>query len=138
MKIKTIITAAAAALIVAGCGVGATPPEPTPTQSQVETDAVLVPGAKTRAKIVAKDYIDYAGFSESGLAAQLRYEGFSDEVAAWAAANSGANWNQEAVRAAKMFDSSDGKLTRKVIIKQLQLEGFTQYQAEYGADQAGY
>jgi hypothetical protein len=139
MKLTTsIIAAAAAALIVAGCAAPMLPPEPEPTRTQGETDAVLVPGERTRAQIVAKDYIGYAGFSESGLAAQLTYEGFTGKAAAWAAANSGADWDQEAAQAAGLYRSSDVTMSRKAMIEQLKFEGFTSSQATRGADSAGY
>ena len=139
MKLTTsIIAAAAAALTVAGCAAPMLPPEPEPTKTQGETDAVLVPGERTRAQIVAKDYLGYAGFSESGLAAQLQYEGFPRKAAAWAAANSGADWDKEAAQAAGMYRSSDVTMSRKAMVDQLKFEGFTSSQAAHGANVAGY
>ena len=138
---KIVTTIAASAFVVAaaaGCAVTAPTQTPTQTQAQGETEAVLVPGAKTRAQTMARNYLDYAGFSESGLAAQLRFEGFGDSAAAWAAANSGADWNQEAADAAEMYRSSDVTMSRKGMIDQLKFEGFTQAQATYGAKSVGY
>lgn len=85
----------------------------------------------------AKNYLDFAAFSHSGLIEQLEYEGYSTEDATFAADNCGADWNEQAARAAKSYlDYSS--FSRQGLIDQLLFEGYTQEQAEYGVTAVGY
>ncbi|MGV8907030.1 MAG: Ltp family lipoprotein [Acetobacterium sp.] len=85
----------------------------------------------------AKEYLDYTAFSHNSLIEQLKYEGFSDEDAIYAADNCGADWNgQAAQKALEYLDYSS--FSRSGLIDQLMYEGFTGDQAEYGATTVGY
>ena len=85
----------------------------------------------------AKDYLEFAGMSYSGLIEQLEYEGYSTEEATYGADHSGADWNQEAADAANDY-MAVMSFSRQGLIEQLLYEGFTQEQAEYGAASVGY
>lgn len=85
----------------------------------------------------ARDYLDYAAFSYTGLIDQLEYEQFSTESATYAADNCGADWNEQASKKAQDYlDFSS--FSRQGLIDQLLYEGFTQEQAEYGVTAVGY
>lgn len=85
----------------------------------------------------AKEYLSFTSFSESGLVGQLEYEGFSNEEAVYGAANSGADWKEQAAKKAQEYlDFSS--FSRSGLIDQLIYEGFTQEQAEYGVSAVGY
>ncbi|WP_207707155.1 Ltp family lipoprotein [Acetobacterium wieringae] len=85
----------------------------------------------------AASYLDFAAFSYSGLIEQLKYEGFSDEDATYAADNCGADWNEQASKKAKSYLEFTS-FSRASLIDQLLYEGFTSDQAEYGATSVGY
>lgn len=84
----------------------------------------------------AKSYVAMTGFSRDGLVEQLKYEGFSDDDAAYGADNCGADWNAEAVEKAKGYIDMTG-FSYSGLIEQLEYEGFTTEQATYGADNCG-
>lgn len=85
----------------------------------------------------AHEYLNYSAFSYSGLIDQLKYEGFSDSEAQYAADHCGADWNEQAAkRAAEYLDYSS--FSRSGLIEQLEYEGFTRSQAEYGVTAVGY
>ena len=76
-------------------------------------------------------------FSQKGLCSQLEYEGFTAEEAAYGAENCGADWNEQAVKAAKSYLDTMA-FSWEGLIAQLEYEGFTAEQAAYGAEQNGY
>lgn len=103
------------------------PPIPTPTTPPLSA-------GQRSALAKAQDYLDYTAFSQSGLASQLEYEGFSPEDAAFAAATVAVDWNEQAVlKAQDYLDYSS--FSRSGLVNQLEYEGFTPEQAEYGAAQ---
>lgn len=87
----------------------------------------------------AQDYLDYTAFSREGLIKQLAFEDFSDADATFAVenieANGGVDWNEQAVKKAKDYlDYTSFSLDG--LIDQLEAEGFTPSEAQYGAQQA--
>jgi len=84
----------------------------------------------------AESYLDYTGFSRSGLIKQLEFEKFSTEDATFAVDNIDVDWNEQAAKKAKSYDDYTG-FSRDGMIKQLTFEGFTAEQAAYGADSLG-
>ncbi len=84
----------------------------------------------------AKSYLDYSGFSRSGLIKQLEYEKFSHEDAVYGADNIGADWNKQAERKAKSYMDYSA-FSRGSLISQLEYEGFTNEQAVYGVNAIG-
>ena len=76
-------------------------------------------------------------FSYSGLIQQLEYEGYNTEDATYAADNCEADWNEQAVKAAKNYLNSMA-FSRDSLIQQLEYEGYTEEQAIYGVEQNGY
>lgn len=85
----------------------------------------------------AKSYLDFSGFSRSGLISQLEYEGFSSDDAAFAADNAGADWNAEAVEKAKSYMEMTA-FSRDGLAGQLEYEGFTPEQIAAGLAAVGY
>ena len=76
-------------------------------------------------------------FSHSGLINQLEYEGFTTDQATYAADNCGADWNEQAAKAAANY-LDIFSYSRAELISQLEYEGFTSEQAAYGADSNGF
>lgn len=85
----------------------------------------------------AKDYLDYSGFSRTGLIDQLEYEGYSTEDATFGADNAGADWGAEAAEsAADYLDYSS--FSRQGLYDQLAYEGFTDAEINHGLAAVGY
>ena len=76
-------------------------------------------------------------FSYSGLIEQLEYEQYSHDEAVYAADNCGADWNEQAAKAAANY-LSIMSFSRQGLIDQLVYEGYTTEQATYGVEQNGY
>lgn len=92
----------------------------------------------------AKGYLDSGmGFSEASLTGQLTSSAgnqFTAEQAQDAVAKSGADWNEQAVAAAKGYMASGMGFSRASLIEQLSSSAgnqFTPEQAQYAADQVG-
>lgn len=85
---------------------------------------------------MAKSYLGSMPFSYSGLVNQLVYEGFPQADAVYGASNSGADWNEQAVKKAASYLSSQA-FSHSGLVEQLEYEGFTHDQAEYGVAQNG-
>ena len=85
----------------------------------------------------AKNYLKIAAFSKSGLIDQLKYEGYSQSEAEYAAAYCGANWYEQAAKSAEAYLELMA-FSRNGLIDQLEYEGFTYEQAVYGVTQNGY
>lgn len=83
----------------------------------------------------AKSYLDYTGFSKSGLADQLKFEGYSRSEARWAVNHVRVSWRAQAVRVAKSYLSYTS-FSRQGLIDQLEYDGFTHGQARYGVKKA--
>lgn len=79
----------------------------------------------------ARDYLDYSGFSRSGLIEQLEYEGYSNEDATFAVDYLDVDWNEQAVAVAESYIDYSG-FSRSGLIDQLEYEGFSAAEAEYG------
>ena len=85
----------------------------------------------------AKQYLEYAAFSYTGLIQQLQYEGYSVNEATYGADNCGADWNVQAAAKAQQYLEYTS-FSRSGLVVQLEYEGFTSSQAEYGASAVGY
>lgn len=115
--------------------------------AQADADwAVAHSGAdwNAQAASAAKGYLTSGmGFSQASLTAQLTSSagnGFTAEQAADAVSKSGADWNAQAVDAAKGYVSSGMGFSRSSLIEQLSSTAgnqFTQAQAEYAASKVG-
>ena len=132
--------------------VNTVPPQPAaqsqPAQAQTTAPSPAAPAGATasqqQALTSAQGYLsDGQGFSRQGLITQLDspYGGqFSVADATWAAGNSGADWNAQAVIAARNYLSDGQGFSRQGLITQLDSPyggQFTYAQAVYGTDQAG-
>jgi len=105
--------------------------------NQIEEAGNGVSKGEENALRAARRYLQVSAFSESGLAQQLTFEGFSQSEANYGVSHSGADWNEQAARAAEQYLNVQS-FSRSGLIEQLQFEGFTRSQAEYGARAAGY
>ena len=86
----------------------------------------------------ALEYLTYVGgFSREGLGEQLEYEGFSSGEIQYALDHCGADWDEQAVLAARQYLSTMS-FSRQGLIEQLEYEGFTYSQSIYGVEQNGY
>ncbi len=126
----------------------ATPATSAPASSAPAVPASQTPAAPTasqqQALTSAQGYLsDGQGFSRAGLIAQLDSPDggqFSVADATWAVDNSGANWDAQAVIAAKGYLSDGQGFSRQGLIDQLDSPDggqFTYAQAVYGVDGAG-
>lgn len=93
--------------------------------------------AQENAIAKAQSYLDFAGFSRTGLIDQLEYEGFSTEDATFGADNAGADWNAEAAeKAASYLDFTS--FSRQGLYDQLAYEGFTDAEIQFALAAVGY
>jgi hypothetical protein len=99
------------------------PPEPSATPSQ------------ENALASAESYLEYEAFSKSGLEKQLKYEGYSAADAKYAAAHTGANWNEQAAKSAKSYLGYES-FSESGLVQQLEYEGYSSSQAEYGVSKS--
>ena len=91
--------------------------------------------AQYRAKVMARNYLDYTAFSRKGLISQLRYEGFSYSTAVYAVDHITVSWRYQAYRKAKEYLDYT-VFSRSGLYDQLRYEGFTITQATYGVNRA--
>lgn len=84
----------------------------------------------------AANYVDTLSISRSGLIKQLKHDGYSTDVATYAADNCGANWQKEAKEMAEEYMDAT-TFTYEEMVTQLTSEGFTEDQAKLGARAAG-
>lgn len=92
--------------------------------------------AQQNALSSAKSYLRVSAFSHDGLIGQLKYEGYTDEEAAYGADNCGADWNEQALKSAKQYLSISA-FSASGLKKQLEYEKFTSAQAEYAVNNCG-
>lgn len=100
------------------------------------TEAELTMGQKN-ALGSAEKFLNYRGYSYSGLIEILEYDGYTHEEAVFAADNCGADWFEQAVREAETF-LNYSSYSRAGLIEMLEYDGFTSEQAEYAVTQCGY
>lgn len=118
-----------------------TPPRPTlpaPSPSQVATppqapEPQVSPGVANATRS-ARSYLDYTGFSRTGLIEQLEYEGYTTDEATTAVDGMDVDYDAEAVESARSYLDYTS-FSRSGLIDQLEYEGFTPAQAEYGVSQ---
>lgn len=120
----------------------------TAAQSLASTDTAIaepvdnLTGPQRNAKRAAQDYLDFKGFSRTGLIEQLSSEygsGFAVADATAAVDSMNIDWNEQAVRAARSYLELKG-FSCNGLIEQMSSEhgsGFTREQASHGAQQAG-
>ena len=107
--------------------------EPTPEPEETTPELTV---AQQQAVTMAGDYLDYSGFSRTGLIEQLEFEGFSNSDAEFAVDYVDPDWMEQAVRVAQNYLDYTS-FSRQGLIDQLEYEGFTTEQAEHGADEVG-
>lgn len=77
------------------------------------------------------------GMSRDFLIQQLESQGFRTAEATLAVDHSGVDWNEEAVKSARIYVSSSGA-SRSMLKEWLYINHFTEDQANYAADQLGF
>lgn len=85
----------------------------------------------------AQSYLDFAGFSRTGLIDQLEYEGYSTEDATFGADNAGADWNAEAAEKAASYLEFTS-FSRQGLYDQLAYEGFADAEIQFALAAVGY
>ncbi|MFG1931742.1 Ltp family lipoprotein [Mycobacterium sp. NPDC048908] len=102
------------------------------------TKSGLTPG-QDNAIAKAKSYLSFSGFSKQGLIHQLEYDQFSTSDAMFAVEHlevaGGVDWNEQAVKKAKSY-LSFSSFSLPGLVHQLEYDGFTPTQAQYGANMA--
>ena len=111
-----------------------TPDSDSGSQSESQTAAATENQQKALDK--ANEYVDTLPLSHDGLIKQLEYDGYTTDVATYAADNCSANWNKEAKEMAEQYMDST-TYTYKDMVQQLETEGFTKDQAKFGAKAVG-
>ena len=111
-----------------------TPDSDSGSQSGSQTAAATENQQKALDK--ANEYVDTLPLSRKGLIKQLEYDGYTTDVATYAADNCSANWNKEAKEMAEQYMDST-TYTYKDMVQQLETEGFTKDQAKFGAKAVG-
>ncbi|MHA6780266.1 Ltp family lipoprotein [Pseudonocardia saturnea] len=112
---------------VAPAPVPVAPPAPAEPQMTVSQENALQS---------ADSYLDFSGFSRSGLIKQLEYEGYSTADATFAVDTVTVDWFVQAERSAESY-MEFSSFSRSGLIGQLDYEGFTSAQAEHGANSVG-
>ena len=119
-------------------GAPSTRPSGEGTTARAETTTAprssSVTAGERRALQTALFYLDAMPYSYSGLIDQLKYEGYSESEARYAADNCGADWYEQAVRCAESYLDTM-PFSRSELIGQLEYEGFTGEQARYAVSQ---
>ena len=109
-------------------------PDPTESEPSEQPDpSESETSGQRNALKSAKSYLNAMPFSYSGLVKQLKYEGYSDEEATYAADHCGADWDEQAERMAQHYLDTMS-FSRSSLIKQLVYEGFTEEQATRAVD----
>lgn len=85
----------------------------------------------------AQDYLDYMGFSRTGLIEQLEYEGYSVEDATFAVDHLAPDWNAEAAEKAQSYLDMMA-FSREGLYDQLAYEDFTPEQIDFALAAVGY
>ena len=111
-----------------------TPDSDSGSQSGSQTAAATENQQKALDK--ANEYVETLPLSHDGLIKQLEYDGYTTDVATYAADNCSANWNKEAKEMAEQYMDST-TYTYKDMVQQLETEGFTKEQAKFGAKAVG-
>lgn len=81
----------------------------------------------------ATSYLSVMPFSREGLTDQLEYEGYTRQEIAYAIANCGADWEEQAVLCAKSYLETSA-FSFSGLVDQLEYEGFTSQEARHGAN----
>lgn len=110
--------------------------ESTPIPPPVVNEASNVTVSQRNAVRKAQSYLNFSGFSRTGLIAQLEFDQFSNADAIYGADNASADWSEQAAKKAESYMQFSA-FSRGSLIEQLKFDGFTQAQAEYGADMVG-
>jgi hypothetical protein len=117
----------------------ATVEAPAPVVAAPVATEAPVPSATTGQRNAlgkATSYLSTSAFSKTGLAKQLKYEGFSDAEVAYGVDHVTVNWTEQADKKAASY-MSYSSFSKSGLIKQLRYEGFTRDEAAHGAASVG-
>jgi hypothetical protein len=109
------------------------------TQLQITSEAPkpVYSLAQQNAIREAQSYLEYSGFSRTGLIDQLVYEGYSLEDSTFGADNAGADWNAEAAESAADY-LKYSSFSRQGLYDQLAYEGFSDAEIQFALAAVGY
>ena len=85
-----------------------------------------------QAVITAQGYLEVLPFSRADLHGQLIFHGFSQEEADYGVSSCGADWKEQALRAAREID--DPTTSREAIRAYLEFCSFSESEIEYALD----
>nr|DAU72807.1 MAG TPA: zinc-ribbon domain protein [Caudoviricetes sp.] len=108
--------------------------------TQTATPETAMSAARNSADAALEDAYGYIELdipvSYDMLVEQLVYEGYSEDVATYAADNCGADWYAQALKGAQYtLDHDHSDISYDALVMILEAYGFTEDQAVYGADQ---
>ena len=145
-KIFVFILVSIIALSLLACSPAPQSNKPTGTPSQTDlssaqdktdnSSAEKETVSQKNAVSKAKSYLMVMAFSRDGLVAQLEFDKFSTEDAAYGVDNAGADWNEQAAKKAQSYLDVMA-FSRDGLIDQLVFDKFTREQAEYGVTKVG-
>ena len=84
----------------------------------------------------AENYLKSNIFSKKELIEQLKFEGFSPEISAYAVENISVNWSEECAKKAEAY-LREYPYSRSVLYDDLKLEGFSHEEIEYALNAIG-
>ena len=115
----------------------AAPVAEAPAPTATTTTAVLITSSETasqtNARKSAQKYLRVLAFSRGRLINQLKYEGFSEEDAAYAVDSLNTNWNEQALKKVASYLRASA-FSRSRLIGQLVYEQYSQEQAEFAVN----
>ena len=82
------------------------------------------------ASMAANEHLEAMPYSRKGLIRQLEYEGYTAFEAAKAVDACGANWKEQALKSAELYQSAE-PFSYDSLLQQLEFEGFTEEEAAY-------
>ncbi len=107
-------------------------------QSSKQSNSSSLTTEERKASEDARAYLDLLTLSKKELITMLTmYDGYSKDVATKAVDSLNIDWKEQAARSAKSYMETLNA-TRDTILYYLKLEGYTDEQAEYGADSIDY
>ena len=129
----------AALLMITLCSCSSPEPGKSTAPSEQETKAIVsttveesTPSSRDECLEAAKKCIEVMPYSEKQLAEKMEQAGYSHEDAVYSAENCGADWNEQAAKAAKECLKIVPSFSEEQLLHELTFCGFTEEQAAYG------
>lgn len=138
--VSILFIGALAVALLNACGTATSKPQKTDSDNSSVSVASDVKEVVNEAKYsnesalaFAIDYLSFSTFSYKSLIKQLIYESYSEEQAAYAADNCGADWKEQALKTANNHLSFTG-YSYEGLKSQLEYEGFVEDEVDYAME----